>query len=161
MKQIMIIFFIMALCSIFQEAQAQVYSPQLAGHFGNRIIYYPYGYYQGQVSNGIAHGRGTFYFRDGSFYHGNFANGWWDGRGVLVSPYYGYLTGCWRQGQYNGNCNNSYSNERQIERVIQNVQDEFPDNPSYTSVSPEGYNVKRIDPNTKMGRTLLGRYKSN
>jgi hypothetical protein len=126
MKQIMIIFFIMALCSIFQEAQAQVYSPQLAGHFGNRIIYYPYGYYQGQVSNGIAHGRGTFYFRDGSFYHGNFANGWWDGRGVLVSPYYGYLTGCWRQGQYNGNCNNSYSNERQIERVIQNVQDEFP-----------------------------------
>lgn len=110
----LILTFIVFLLGFCSTLDAQVYSPQLVGHYGIRIIYYPYGYYQGNVSNGVANGVGTFYFRDGSFYHGGFMNGWWNGQGVIVSPFYGYLSGCWSGGVYIGQCQNynRYDNQQ-------------------------------------------------
>ena len=149
--------------ALFFKVDAQVYSPQLVGHNGVRIIYYPNGYYQGNVSNGVANGTGTYYFRDGSFFRGNFSNGWWHGEGVIVTPYNGYLAGCWSNGNYIGNCPNKnyYNNNRRVESIISDVQDERPNDNRYTAVSPEGYKIKRIDPETQMGRTLLGNYSGN
>lgn len=159
MKKVIVILILFISC-FATKVDAQVYSPQLQGHFGIRIIYYPYGYYQGNVTNGVANGLGTFYFKDGSFFQGNFSNGWWHGEGVIVTPYNGYLTGCWAMGNYIGNCpnNNSYNNDNRIETIISDVQDERPDDNRYTAVSPEGYKITRIEPGTKMGRTLLGNY---
>ncbi len=154
--------FVLAIILLYavHSLNAQVYSPQLVGHFGPRIIYYPYGYYQGNVNNGIAHGLGTFYFSDGSFYRGNFLNGWWHGEGVIVSPYQGYLAGCWSKGQYVGNCsaNNQFNNSNRVQEIVSDIQSEKPNNKNYADVSPEGYKIKRIDPNTKMGKSLLGKY---
>lgn len=148
---------------IITQVNAQVYSPQLVGHFGTRIIYYPNGYYQGNVSNGVANGIGTFYFRDGSFFHGSFSNGWWHGKGVIVSPYYGYMAGCWSNGVYVGQCPsyNRYDDYEEVEEIISDIQYERPKDSRYTAVSPEGYKIKRIDSDTQMGRKLLGRYSGN
>ncbi len=108
----------------------------------------------------MANGVGTFYFRDGSFYHGNFSNGWWHGKGVIVSPYYGYLSGCWSNGVYSGTCRsyNRYDNYEEVEETISEVQYNRPNDPKYTAISPEGYEIKRIDADTQMGKKLLGRY---
>lgn len=145
------------------HGDAQIYSPQLAGQYGTRIIYYSYGYYYGNVNNGIAHGFGTFYFSDGSFYHGGFLNGFWHGEGVLVTAYNGYMTGCWSNGTYSGQCptSNRYNSQRSVERVVYDVSSQRSEDSRYTSISPEGYTIKRIDSETQMGRTLLGRYSGN
>jgi len=152
--------FLLGLCS---SLEAQVYSPQLVGHYGVRIIYYPNGYYQGNVSNGVAHGVGTFYFSDGSFYHGGYSNGWVHGQGVIVSPFSGYLSGCWSGGVYLGQCQNynRYDNNNEIQSIVNKIQQDRPSDSRYTSVSPEGYKIKRIDAETQMGKTLLGRYSGN
>ena len=152
---------VFALMLLGHFSSAQVWSPQLAGHYGERIIYYNYGYYQGNVTNGVANGLGTFYYRDGSFFRGNFVNGWWHGEGMLVSPYYGYLTGCWSAGNYVGNCQNTYCTSNRVRQEIQYVQREKPNNNNYSNVSPEGYNIKRIEPETQMGKVMLGRYSGN
>jgi hypothetical protein len=150
-----------------QMTYAQVWSPQLAGHYGERTIYYNYGYYYGNVANGVANGLGTFYYSDGSFFYGNFSNGWWHGEGVLMSPAYGYLTGCWQYGTYTGECSyrNLYDDIAELLDYVSDEQDEVPtpsnsNNNNYSNVSPEGYKIKRIDPGTQMGKTLLGRYKN-
>jgi hypothetical protein len=146
------------------NSNAQVYSPHLAGFAGFNVIYYPYGYYQGQVYNGFANGTGTFYFNDGSFYYGNFYGGYWHGAGVLVSRLYGYVSGCFNTGMYLGPCqgiNNPYQSSSQIEYLVSNVQSEAPNNAedSYDSFSLEDYEITKVDGGTQMGKTLLGRYK--
>ncbi len=162
MKKIIFVFTILFFGSLIHTS-AQVFSPQLAGFYGIGTIYYPNGYYQGNVSNGVANGSGTFYYRDGSFFRGSFSNGWWHGKGVIVSPYYGYVAGCWSNGVYTGQCQsyNRYEEYDEVEDVINEVQYEKPDDSRYTSISPEGYKVKRIDADTQMGRKLLGRYSGN
>jgi hypothetical protein len=162
MKKLILLFFLFSIGTI-RPVNAQVFSPQLVGHYGTGFIYYSYGYYHGNVSNGIAHGVGTFYFSDGSFYYGGFAHGFWHGEGVIVSPYHGYLTGCWSSGNYTGQCSTSskYNSQRNVERVVYDVSSKRSDDSRYTSISPEGYTIKRIDSDTQMGRRLLGQYSGN
>ncbi len=162
MKKILLLLLIASLGFSFQ-AKSQVYNPQMQGHYGTRIIYYEYGYYRGNVKNGIADGIGTFYFNNGTFYRGRFLNGWWHGKGVIVSPYYGYLAGCWSKGNYSGDCqsNNKYYRSDKVEDIISEVQDEKPNDSKYLSISPEDYKIKRIDSDTRMGKKLLGKYSVN
>ena len=144
------------------KSNAQVFSRQLAGLNGFYNIFYPYGYYQGQVVNGVANGTGTFYFKDGSFYYGNFYQGWWDGPGVVVSRRYGYVSGCFSRGQYMGICQNvfnPYNNNNAVQNVVTRVQDEKPNNNQYVAYDPDGYTITKVDANTEMGKTLLGSYK--
>jgi hypothetical protein len=163
LTNVLVIFFMIT------NITAQIWSSGLAGHYGIRVIYYANGYYQGNVYNGVAHGLGTFYFQDGTFFHGNFNNGYYHGQGVIVSPYYGYLTGCWNQGNYMGECRTTNSNTSfnrpasdWFQELVEDVRSHKPDKADdYTSVSPEGYKIKKIKPETQMGRTLLGRYRGN
>ncbi len=146
----------------FSKSSGQVYSPQLAGYNGVTNIYYPYGYYQGNVYNGVANGTGAFYFSDGSFYYGNFREGWWDGPGVIVSRVNGYISGCFRRGKYMGDCqnvSNPYQNNNQVERLVKKVQEEKPNNQHYKKYDPGKYKVTKVDPTTPMGRSVLGKYK--
>jgi len=161
MKKVIAISILLTAMTVF-KSNAQVYSPQLAGMTGFYNIFYPYGYYQGQVYNGVANGTGTFYFNDGSFYYGNFYQGFWDGPGVLVSRMYGYVSGCFSRGMYMGMCQNvvnPYQNNSQVEQLVTKVQEEKPDNQNYQAYDPDGYKITKVDANTQMGKTLLGKYK--
>ena len=51
MKKVIAISILLTAMTVF-KSNAQVYSPQLAGMTGFYNIFYPYGYYQGQVYNG-------------------------------------------------------------------------------------------------------------
>ncbi len=149
--------FILAFTLLTFATHAQVFAPNLVGFSGYATIFYPYGHYQGNVYNGVANGLGIFYFRDGTFFRGNFSAGFWNGEGILVSPIYGYLTGYWARGTYTGACQNAYS-ETDVEDLVMNVQDNMPAAQDH-AVSPEGYRIKKIDPDTQMGKTVLGRYR--
>jgi len=145
------------------KSNAQVYSPQLAGLNGYYNIFYPYGYYQGQVMNGWANGTGTFYFNDGSFYYGNFYQGWWDGPGVVVSRTFGYVSGCFSMGQYVGVCQsvfNPYNDNNSIKNLVTKVQVEKPDDAQAEDLDLNDYIITKVDANTDMGKTLLGNYKA-
>lgn len=142
-------------------ASAQIYSPQLLGYNGFGNVFYPYGYYQGSLVNGVAHGIGTFYFRDGTVFQGNFINGWRNGPGVIVNPRYGYVSGCWSNGQYAGNCgqsSNPYSSNQDVRRVVTEANRQFSEDADFVATSPEGYEIQRIDPSSQLGRQLLGSY---
>jgi hypothetical protein len=161
MKKAIFTAIIITLMTIF-SSKAQVYSPQLAGFYGVSNIWYPYGFYQGQIYNGVAHGQGTFYFNDGSFYYGSFYNGFWDGAGVLVSRAYGYVSGCFSQGVFLGACQNTYNpynTNTSVQNVVEKVYEEMPDNEDYTAYDPDGYTITKVDPNTEMGKALLGKYR--
>ncbi len=152
--------FIIAFFLYFGEVHAQIFSPQLAGANGIFIIYYPYGYYQGYVINGVANGGGTFYWRDGTFFRESFSKCFYHGPGVIISPHYGYVAGCWSNGVFAGPCQNvpnPYTNVNTLQQTVAQVQQERPANDDYQAVSPEGYRITRIDPNTQMGQSLLGR----
>ena len=141
------------------SAKAQIYSPQLAGYYGFGTVMYNYGYYQGNLVNGVAHGNGTFYFRDGTIFEGSFSNGWRNGPGVLANPRNGYVSGCWSNGQYLGACGgNRYDNDRSVRRVVDDAYDDFNEDARFVATSPEGYEIEQGDPNTQMGQQLLGRY---
>ncbi|MBF4473053.1 hypothetical protein [Flavobacterium sp. HJJ] len=146
------------------KTNGQIYSQGYAGYAGLGIIYYPNGYYQGQVYNGYANGTGTFYWADGSFYYGSFNAGFYNGAGVLMSRYYGYISGCWYGGAFMGACQNVYNpyNQSKVENLVSQVQQDKPANTTtnnYQSYDPDGYMVTQIDPNTQMGKTVLGKYK--
>jgi hypothetical protein len=147
------------------KTNAQVYSPGYAGYVGNGIIYYPNGYYQGGIYNGYANGTGTYYWSDGSFFYGSFSAGFQNGAGVLMSRYYGYVSGCWYAGSFVGACQNTYNpynNQNTVQNLVTQVQREKPANTptnNYQAYDPDGYKVTQIDPNTEMGKTVLGKYK--
>lgn len=147
------------------QLKAQVYSPGYAGYVGLGTIFYPYGYYQGGVYNGFANGTGTFYWADGSFFYGSFNAGFQNGAGVLVSRFYGYVSGCWSIGNYVGVCQNiynPYSNQSTVQDLVVKVQRDKPANTTtnnYRPYDPDGYKVTQIDPYTEMGRAVLGKYK--
>ena len=153
-------------CAVFLSmtifAQGQIFSPQLQGYFGIGTVFYPYGYYQGQLSNGVAHGAGTFYFQDGTIFQGYFQGGWRNGPGVIINPFYGYISGCWTNGQFIGNCvqqSNPYQSKPQVRKVVEEAIDDFSDDADFSiASSPEGYEIDRIDPSTELGRQLLGNY---
>jgi len=162
MKKLLMLLIITLLGFSFQ-AKSQVFNPQMQGHYGTRILYFEYGYYRGKVKNGIADGIGTFYFNNGTFYRGGFLNGWKHGKGVIVSPYYGYLAGCWSKGNYSGDClsNNKYYRSDVVKDIISEVQDEKPNDSKYLAISPEDYKIKIIDFDSHMGKKLLGKYSGN
>lgn len=158
---LLIIFFS---CAIVFSSKAQIYSMGYTGFSGVGIIYYPYGYYQGQIYNGFANGTGTFYWTDGSFYYGGFTGGFYNGAGVLVTRLYGYISGCWFNGSFAGMCQSTYNpySQNTVENLVTQVQQNKPQNTTssqYQSYDPDGYKVTKIDPNTEMGTTLLGSYK--
>jgi hypothetical protein len=148
--------------------KAQIMSPYLAGQNGNFKIFYPYGFYTGNVINGFANGLGSFYWNDGSIFHGNFYGGNQSGPGVLISRVYGYVTGCWINGTYAGACQfgvvNPYINPTTVQNVVNNLQANIPasnpNNPNvtYNSYDPDGYRVVQVSPNTQMGQSMLGAY---
>lgn len=154
--------FLILLFSLFiGEIKAQVMSPQLANFSGLGTIFYPYGYYQGGIIGGVANGDGIFYYRNGVIFRGNFINGLPNGPGVIVVPFRGYVTGCWQNGQYIGPCqqaSNPYDNADKVDSTVDEVQDKKPDNPRYTTVAKTNYRITQIDPDTQLGRSLLGNY---
>lgn len=141
---------------------SQVFSYDLAYYNGYGYIMNMAGIYEGYVSDGYAHGLGTFYFYTGAIYHGYFQNGWWNGEGFLLT-YQGYIVGCWNYGNYVGDCQNytSYYDDDDDEIKIDDSYVESNVNTilssSNTQRSPEGYKITRIDPDTQLGKTLLGR----
>lgn len=158
MKKILLI--IGLVFTIATNSNSQIYSPNLAGYVGNGTIFYPNGYYQGGVYNGFANGTGRFYWYDGSFFSGNFYGGFYNGPGVMVSRFYGYISGCWNGGVFIGNCfnvYNPYTNDIAVQNEIKKVQRTLPNDERVTSYDPDGYKITRVDPNTQMGKTLLGR----
>ncbi len=158
MKKLFLIFIITITFSL--KAKCQIYSPNLIGYAGIGTIFYPNGFYQGEVYNGFANGRGTFYWYDGSFFSGTFYAGLYNGAGVLVSRFYGYINGCWSNGIFVGNCVNIYNpyiSNNAVESEIRRVQQSLPDDSRITSHDPDGYTITRVDANTQMGQTLLGR----
>ena len=109
------------LCAFFQTSKAQIYSPYYSGYVGTGVIYYPFGYYQGQIYNGYANGEGYFVMNDGSIYYGNYYSGMCNGPGVFISKYYGYVSGCWNMGNFVGNCYqqpNPYNNREVVSEII-------------------------------------------
>jgi hypothetical protein len=44
----------------------------------------PPGYYHGEWLNKKCHGRGEFFYKDGSYYQGTFINGMAEGEGRLI-----------------------------------------------------------------------------
>ncbi|MFN5318978.1 MAG: hypothetical protein ACK5CY_09060 [Bacteroidia bacterium] len=143
------------------KTNAQIYSASYFGTSGVGIIYYPNGYYYGEIYNGFANGQGVCYWSDGSFYYGGFYSGYCNGAGVLVSKY-GYISGCWYNGSFIGNCpNGTPYNQSQVENIVFQVQDDRPEETrdEYPGVPPEKYKITKIDPNTQMGRQLLGKLK--
>jgi len=158
MKKLLSIFAIILVIAL--KSKAQIYSPSLAGFAGPSTIFYPNGYYQGGVYNGFANGSGTFYWYDGSFFSGNFYGGFYNGPGVMVSRFYGYVSGCWSGGVFIGNCvnvYNPYNNNNKVQSEITRVQQSLPNDQRVKSYDPDGYAITRVDPNTQMGKTLLGR----
>lgn len=154
------LFVILIILSIVTKTNAQIYSPNLAGYAGLGTIFYPNGFYQGGVYNGFANGSGTFYWYDGSFFSGNFYGGFYNGPGIMVSRLYGYITGCWNSGIFMGNCVNVYNpyiNNNAVENEVTRVQQTLPNDQRITSYDPDGYKITKVDPNTQMGKTLLGR----
>ena len=58
------------------------------------------GYYIGEVSNGVAHGKGKYYWNDGSTFEGTWLNGIINGSGLLTfSNNMGYYVGYWKNGK--------------------------------------------------------------
>lgn len=58
------------------------------------------GYYIGEVSNGVAHGKGTYYWNDGSKFEGTWINGIINGSGLLTySNNMGHYVGYWINGK--------------------------------------------------------------
>ncbi|MDO7138143.1 hypothetical protein [Algibacter lectus] len=143
-------------------------STQLQGFAGINNIIYPNGYYQGQIYNGVAHGQGTYYFRDGTIYRGNFYDGWRNGPGVLIVPYRGYLPSCWNMGSFIGQqCTTgqqslpTFNTSSQVKQVVSNTYNEFPQDASFVATDPDNYDIVQIDSNTQLGKTLLGKYSGN
>ncbi|WGF93342.1 hypothetical protein [Aequorivita marisscotiae] len=151
-------------CLLFfflQKTEAQIYSPQLAGYNGILILTYPNGYFQGNVVNGVAQGEGLYYYyHDGSILKGNYHGGFLSGEAVFVTQY-GYINSCWSNGIYVGNsCQNNVQtfNNAYVQNTLNQVNNNRRTNDEIArrSTSPEGYKINKIDPNTQMGRTLLG-----
>jgi hypothetical protein len=153
-------FFLMSLFlgMFLPSSQAQIWSRDLRGQYGFRTITYAYGYYEGYVNDGYADGEGTFYYRDGTIFHGNYYDGYRDGKGVLVSPEDGYLVGYWEDGTYVG-CSCRHNQSDYDEDAVENiVYQQRKKSESTTQTSPEGYKIKKIEPESRMGKTVLGRY---
>lgn len=158
MKKLILMVFITI--SVIMGAKGQIYSAQLRFFNGVGNIYYPNGFYQGGIIQGVANGTGVFYFVDGSFIYGNFINGIQNGPGVIVSRY-GYISGCWSNGTFVGQCQdvqNPYNNNQKVQQIVTDVQSKKPDDNRYTSVDPDGYRITRIDPDTQLGHSILGNY---
>ena len=168
MKKVLFLCLI-ALVSISFKANAQrIWSPQLVGFAGVNNIIYPNGYYQGQIYNGVAHGSGTYYFRDGTIYRGNFYDGWRNGPGVLIVPYRGYMTSCWNMGAFIGQqCPSqqpsmqTYNTSTQVREVVNSTYNDFPQDASFVATNPDNYEIEQISSNTQLGKTLLGKYSGN
>ena len=160
MKQATIFF----LLFISVTVKSQVYSPQLAGTQGNFNIYYPYGFYFGQTSNGYANGEGYFYWQDGTIFHGYYLNGIANGPGMLISRY-GTVFGCWSYGNYMGQCQTQqmYSVNSIVPtlRTVQsNINNTSPQSQTqYSPIAINNYNVTDVDPSTKMGRQIVGSHR--
>lgn len=154
-----LLFFSLTFMSL--KLNAQIFSPYYSGQNTYGIIYYPYGYYQGQIYNGYANGMGYFVMMDGSIYYGMYSQGWCNGPGVFISRYYGYVTGCWNMGNFVGQCygGNPYSKE-EVEEVIDEVAENQPssddEGDEVPQVEPHNYKVKEVDPNTPLGGQILG-----
>lgn len=143
------------------KSYGQVYAPNLQGWTGYNVIFYPFGYYQGYIVNGIAHGSGVFYYADGSFYSGNFFNGFFDGPGMFASPMYGYVSGCFSQGVYMGECidiPNPYQTTQQVKNTISQVQSNRPTSTSgdpnagdYQAVNVDDYKIVKVSSTEELG----------
>jgi hypothetical protein len=62
-------------------------------------------HYEGQFSEGVPQGRGTYTWADGSFYKGQWVNGFKEGMGKMVYPMPGgdsIVTGYWKEDNYFG-----------------------------------------------------------
>lgn len=147
MKRLITIFSIVFLMANASKSYSQVFAPNLQGWSGYNVIFYPFGYYQGSIVNGFAHGNGVFYYADGSFYSGNFFNGFFDGPGMFASPRYGYVAGCFSQGVYTGMCiniPNPYQSVQQVKNTISQVQASRP-TPTSTDVNAGKYKAVNVD----------------
>ncbi len=61
---------------------------------------YSNGYYIGEVSNGVAHGKGKYHWNDGSTFEGTWINGIINGSGLLTfSNNMGHYVGYWKDGK--------------------------------------------------------------
>lgn len=166
MRKIIIIFLVFLLFMLNQVNAQQIYSLQLQGFDGIGSVYYQNGFYQGYLSNGIAHGVGTYYFRDGTIFQGWFNNGWRNGPGVVIIPYQGYLPSCWNMGSFIGEqCpdlqtgQNSYSTNVQVRKVISETYSDFPNSKvDFVARNPNDYQITQISSSTQLGKTLLGKY---
>lgn len=145
--------------NIQSEAQQISTYPTFSGYC---IIPYTNGYFQGSVVNGLAQGEGVYYYSDGTFIKGNYYNGTLYGNALFVTQY-GYMTGFYQNGLFytTPTANSPTYTNTSVKETIDDVYSNRPNNISFTNKSPEGYDIKRIDPESQMGRTLLGRYSGN
>lgn len=60
------------------------------------------GYYRGEIKNGLPHGYGEFFGKDGAYYNGHFEKGKRDGFGFQVAPHQYLMVGEWKNGVCNG-----------------------------------------------------------
>jgi hypothetical protein len=158
------LFLILCAAMITVKVKGQVMSPQLAYFNGIGSIFYPYGYYQGGIIQGVANGDGVFYYGNGVIFRGNFTNGLPNGPGLIIVPYRGYVTGCWYNGQYVGQCqqtSNPFTDDDTVSSTVDDVQSKQPQNDTYATVAKNNYRITQIDPNTELGQSMLGSYTPN
>ncbi len=168
MRKIILTFTIFIFLLSFKVNAQRIMSPQLQGYVGIGNIFYRNGVYHGQIYNGVAHGMGTYYFRDGTIYRGNFYDGWRNGPGVIIVPFQGYLNSCWNMGNFVGQqCGTpqqtpSFNSNQSVRRVVRETYNDFPDDEADFVVNdPDDYEIVQINSNTQLGRTLLGKYSGN
>jgi len=169
MKKMILIGLLFCLFGLTQANAQRIFSPQLQGFNGIGNVFYPNGFYQGQLSNGVAQGAGTYYFRDGTIFRGWFLDGWRNGPGVVIAPFQGYLPSCWNMGNFIGQqCpsldtgQRNYTSNIEVREVIHDSYNDFPDSEAdFVASNPDNYEIVKISSNTQLGRTLLGKYSGN
>lgn len=167
MKKLILLLLLFS-CLLTADADAQrLMSPQLQGYVGIGNIFYPNGFYQGYIYNGVAHGMGTYYFRDGTIFRGNFYDGWKNGPGVLIVPAQGYLNSCWSMGSFVGQqCGSpqqtpSFQSSQSVREVVRETYSDFPEEAEFVASEPDEYEIIQISSDTQLGRALLGKYSGN
>ena len=163
MKKLFFILFV-AFLSV-TKADAQMYHPAFANYIGFGTMYFTDYWgnvtcmYQGYIYNGRPNTFGCALWADGSYYYGTFLLGVCHGKGV-AGNFNGYISGTWKFGTFVS----QKESDKSYSEVVQHVQKQYnSQNNSNQSLAisnrtPDNrYKEVELDPDSQMGKSLLGK----
>lgn len=167
MKKVITFFLLVTIFFVIKSNGQPICSQTPLNPVYKATIFFSYYTYMGDHFNNCAEGLGVLYYPDGSFYYGFFHQGLRHGSGVYVRINEGYSYGCFNNGFFvsagacynwseiwGGSGSTIESRESKVSNIVSNVQNQLP--PSAQKHDPSGYVITEIDPNTELGRSLLG-----